>query len=124
MSRLDAKRYRATAKYAGEWLVETPFRRLPVDEPDELPTMGCAIYIVEDALGEIDYVGSVCRKDRGAEKRLREHLRNPRKRKRWHTVAVIPLHPETPLEAVRSIEAAVGADLLPKNTRRLPRLIA
>jgi hypothetical protein len=92
----------------------------------ELAPTGCAVYIVEDAFGEVDYVGSVCRaaEVRGARKRLTEHLREPKKRQRWHRVTVVSLRSDTPVDVVRAVEAAVGADLLPKTNRRLPRLLA
>jgi hypothetical protein len=122
---LDARRYRAVSAYAGEWLIATPFRRMPVDEVGELALTGCAVYIVDDAFGEVDYVGSVCRAAAtgGARKRLSEHLRDPRKRQRWSRFAVVSLRPDTPLAVVRAVEAAIGADLLPKTNQRLPRLL-
>lgn len=125
MTRLDERRYRAVSAYAGAWKVDSPYRKYHVDEVGELAPTGCAVYIVEDALGEVDYVGSVCRsaESRGALKRLGEHLRDPEKRRRWHRIAVVSLRADTPLEVVRSVEAAIGADLLPKKNQRLPRLI-
>jgi hypothetical protein len=125
MTRLDAKRYRAVSAYAGHWKVAAPFQKFHVDEVAELAPTGCAVYIIEDALGEVDYVGSVCRatEARGVLKRLHEHLRDPEKRRRWHRIAVVSLRPDTPLKVVRSVEAAIGADLVPKKSQRLPRLL-
>jgi hypothetical protein len=91
----------------------------------DLAPTGCAVYIVDDAFGEVDYVGSICRQAGrgGALERISEHLRDPSKRQRWDRFAVVSLRPETPLEVVRGIEAAIGADLVPKRNQRLPRLL-
>jgi hypothetical protein len=125
MTKLDAKRYRAISAYAGEWLLAAPFRKFSVDEAAELAPTGCAVYIVDDAFGDVDYVGSVCRvaEADGTLRRLSEHLRDPLKRQRWHRITVIALRRNTPLQIVRDIEAAIGADLLPKRNRRLPPLL-
>lgn len=96
-----------------------------VDELDDLPDGGCAVYIICDGLGRVQYVGSVCRPDNadGVARRLSEHLRNRLKRQTWQSAAVLWLRSETPLEVVRSVEGAVGSDLLPLGNRRLPRLL-
>lgn len=125
MSSLDAARFRALERYAGEWLVPRPFRRWMVDEVADLPEGGCAVYIVSDGLRDVQYVGSVHRPNHptGVARRLAEHLRDPAKRQRWHAVSVIWLRDETPAEVVRRVEGAVGSDLFPLANRRLPALL-
>jgi hypothetical protein len=124
-SSLDSVRFTSLKRYAGEWILDRPYKGWPVDDLGDLPPGGCAVYVVRDAFGHVDYVGSVCRPGnaRGAAVRIREHLRNPLKRARWHSVTFLWLRDDTPAETILAIEGAVGADLMPPSTQRLPRLL-
>jgi hypothetical protein len=120
---MNRKRYHAIAAYAGEWLDQPLPGARPVDEVADL-AMSTGVYVVCDALERVRYVGSVRRPQiiSGLDTRLREHLRDPVKRLTWHTVWVVPLHDETPIEVVRRLEGAVGMDLRPLSSQRLPRI--
>jgi hypothetical protein len=120
---LDRNRFNAIARYAGEWLTEPLPQPVPIDELDHL-VASSGVYVVQDALERVRYVGSVSRpgQARGVANRLREHLREPLKKMTWHCVWVLPLRDDTPREVVRRIEGAVGVDLAPISGRRLPAI--
>src|SRR5438128_12601820 len=120
---MNPERYYAISAYAGEWLDKPlPGPRL-VDETNDL-TVSTGVYIVCDALERVRYVGSVRRPQRvaGVAARLREHLRDSLKHLTWHTVWVVPLRDETPVDVVRRLEGAVGTDLQPLGSQRLPKI--
>ena len=122
MSTMDPRRYRSICHYARDWLDVPIARACPVDETASITT-GTAVYVVCEPLERVQYVGSVCRPRRsGVHERMREHLRDPYKRLTWKSVWIIPLLPETSVNAVRTIEACIGADLAPLGQCRLPPL--
>jgi hypothetical protein len=124
MISLDRGRYAGLTSYAGGWLSEHVPRPFPVDQLDHLD-VASGVYVVEDALDRVRYVGSVCRpgNSRGIACRLREHLRDPGKRLTWHHVWVVPLREDTPRRIVRAVEGAVGAELTPVGNLRLPSIV-
>jgi hypothetical protein len=120
---VNRARYNAIASYAGAWLTEQIPRPRPVDEVEDLP-VSSGVYVICDALERVCYVGSICRPGqiRGLARRLREHLQEPLKRMTWHTVWVVPLRDDTPVDVVRRVEGAVGSDLRPTRCHRLPKI--
>src|SRR4051812_2498930 len=123
MSTMDAARYRAVCRYAGEWLGKPIPRAWPIDEIDEV-ILSTGVYVVCEPLERVQYVGSVRRPDdaAGVRRRIREHLREGHKRILWKTIWFVPLRPETPVNVVRDIEGCIGADLEPLGGDRLPRI--
>lgn len=121
---MSVVRYRGLCKYAGRWLAEPLPRSIPLDELNDLRVCSGA-YVVCEPLERVQYVGSVCRphSPTGVADRLREHLREAHKRLLWKTVWIIGLMPDAPTTVARSLEACIGAELLPLGGNRLPRLL-
>jgi hypothetical protein len=121
---MSTARYRGLCKYAGDWLATPLYRSIPLDELGDLRVCSGA-YVICEPLERVQYVGSVCRptSPTGVADRLREHLREGHKRMLWKTAWVIPLTPDAPASVVRSLEACIGAELLPLGGDRLPRLL-
>jgi hypothetical protein len=111
--------YRVLCTYAGTALSRQHPWPVPAVAPFPIEA-AAAVYIVEDDAGRCCYVGSVSRPQSRLSDRLAEHLNDPGKRARWHTIWVLPLRPETDLREVRRIEGVVGAHLGPYLSRRLP----
>lgn len=111
--------YRVLCAYAGPQLLWSHPWPLPAVTPFPL-SVGTAVYVVLDVDGLCCYVGSVRRGSGGLAGRVTEHLSDPAKRARWHTVWVVPLCPDTGETEVRRIEGVVGAHLGPYGSRRLP----
>lgn len=85
---------------------------------------GVGLYIAESAVGQVLYVGSVCRPHQadGVRARLREHFRRPQRRDRWRTITVFPLASITPRQDVRRLEGTVAIWLVPVESQAWPRV--
>jgi hypothetical protein len=115
--------YRICARYAGDHLLRLDETAYAIGLGATVPEYSCAIYIAVDATGKVDYVGSVDRAgERGAERRLTEHLRSNVRLRTWDILRLIPLQPGTPHDVVLRIEGRVGAHLNPTRNQRLPKL--
>jgi hypothetical protein len=69
----------------------------------------------------VDYVGSAFRRTSDASSRVREHLHDPRKYKRFSCQVVLPLRKETELREVRRLEGVVARALgTPRWCQRIP----
>jgi hypothetical protein len=116
---VNSTTYRVLCSYAG--LSLSSCHPWPVPAVVPFPVRAAAaVYVVDDETGRCCYVGSVRRGPGGLADRLADHLGDPTKRARWHTVWVMPLRPETPVAEVRRIEGVVGAHLGPYLSSRLP----
>lgn len=113
--------YRELWTLAGWWrALADPTPYLLTHGARGLPETGAAIYIAEDIGGEIAYVGSTVS---GARGRIRAHLAQPPKARRWRAIWVVPLRDSTPERTVRRIEGRIGERLQPGGCRRLPAAV-
>ena len=114
--------YHSLVNIAGEWALKALPHRLDIINGCA-PSFSVAIYIAMNAVGDVDYVGSVVRpgNDHALRDRIREHLHDRRRATRWTHLYVIPLVPEIPAATVRHLEGEVGTILRPSRNRRLPR---
>lgn len=115
--------YRALAAYAGEWLLCSRPDPIHIGEGEEIPDFATAVYVALGLQSEVLYVGSVRRVNpRAVKARVSEHLAKRDRFENWNLLYVVPLRPETPLTAVRTIEGRIGQHLGPTSSRALPRL--
>jgi hypothetical protein len=120
---MDRLTYIQMCAHAGRSLLRSMPDALPLDD-DQIPLdIDVAVYIIEDRLGEVLYVGSVHRQadTAGLARRLREHMGNNGKSMTWQYVTLIALKPETSRAEVRRIEGVVAFDLRPRSGERHPR---
>ena len=113
--------YKLLIAYAGRHLAWAHPWPVPASVPFSL-NPEAAIYVACDVEGTCRYVGSVTRAQGfGLAGRIAEHLGEFEKRRLWHTIWVLPLHAETPVDEVRRIEGVAGAHLGPSDNKWLPQ---
>lgn len=124
MRRMTPARHEEIGRHARDLLI----RPLPspcfIDELDLDMSASCGVYIVCSKSDEVLYVGSAYRPRvrAGLVRRVREHLRNGSRRRRWLRVWLLPMKPQADKRQVELIEGMVGRDLGSAENRRLPRI--
>lgn len=123
MSQVSASRYRDLCALVSGAL-DRPSPR--IQEAGSACESSVAIYLLghrEPVMNAfvVDYVGSTVRHESDASSRVREHLRDPRKRRRFSCQVVLPLRVETDLSEVRRLEGVVARALgVPRWCQRVP----
>lgn len=111
--------YAALADLSMPYLLHPmPDQLAPV--PHAMPDAACAVYIAIDERDRVCYVGSVCRPhdEHGLGNHVAEYLHNLPKARKWASVYVLPLRPDTPEPEVRRIGGDVAGWLLPYDRER------
>lgn len=116
---MNINTYEVLCSYAGTRLFRPHPWPVPAGRPFPLDFTS-AVYVVIGGDGRCCYVGSVCRTSGGLSDRIAEHLNDPTKYLKWHSIWVLPIRSDTPLSEVRRIEGVVGAHLGPYGSHRLP----